>query len=544
MSSFFSSLKDKAQSAVNSAGLGRSDTTESSQADQTSSGGISGFMKSHGLEGIHHQLRTMQQQYSSSTTPVQKIVTTAKGIAIDYDCVSRDTHGYSKEMYLWGQIESEDLKDVTDRLAWLSYVHGSLAGTLANKINSSRTTFKHLRDAENALAPRRNIRIGMQNQIAKMEHDQRKDQQQRMAELKVQLQKNEEEDAVMEKDIEISKRKAVRETEREKWEAIREFAEKLSMVAQAALAVVPALPSVPPSPSQPYQGENTTASVRASLQRALDSYSPGNISLIVANPTSADLKHTRSFGETHAQELSRIGETDAESANVSITPPPSTAAAPPPAPSNHTALPSSPNLSHSSGSPLSPLSKTVPIPSNPPRSPASAPYPGTTSPPLNPASLNQAPAPIPIPTTTSPIVAPNPTDPSIKVPSVTPTVAETGVPQTAGPDGPGPASGSLLDKRTSPPSATSPFASLPPPRSSATAEDEKKRLEREERERLLHGEATSGPVPSTAGFESAEDEKKRLEREERERLLRSDAPDASSKPPGEDDVELPPYQEF
>lgn len=62
----------------------------------------------------------------------------------------------------------------------------------------------------------------MQNQIAKMEHDQRKDQQQRMAELKVQLQKNEEEDAVMEKDIEILKRKAVRETEQEKWEAIRE----------------------------------------------------------------------------------------------------------------------------------------------------------------------------------------------------------------------------------------------------------------------------------------------------------------------------------
>ena len=38
---------------------------------------------------------------------------------------------------------------VTDRLAWLSYVHGSLAGTLANKIDSSRLSFKYLRDAEN-----------------------------------------------------------------------------------------------------------------------------------------------------------------------------------------------------------------------------------------------------------------------------------------------------------------------------------------------------------------------------------------------------------
>jgi molecular chaperone GrpE (heat shock protein) len=111
---------------------------------------------------------------------------------------------------------------VTDRLAWLSYVHGSLAGGLAEKVDSSRLTFKHLRDAENAQLPRRNIRTGLQNQIAKLEHDQKREQQQRLAELKVQLQKNEEEDATAEKDIEVLKRKAVRESEQAKWEAVRE----------------------------------------------------------------------------------------------------------------------------------------------------------------------------------------------------------------------------------------------------------------------------------------------------------------------------------
>ena len=122
---------------------------------------------------------------------------------------------------------------VTDRLAWLSYVHGSLAGTLATKLDSARGSFKHLRDAENALAPRRNIRIGLQNQIARIEHDQKKDQQQRLAELKVQLQRNEEEDAVAEKDIQILKRKAIRDTEQEKWEAVRE----VSICASRAAAI-------------------------------------------------------------------------------------------------------------------------------------------------------------------------------------------------------------------------------------------------------------------------------------------------------------------
>jgi hypothetical protein len=60
-----------------------------------------------------------------------------------------------------------------------------------------------------------------------------------------------------------------------------------------------------------------------------------------------------------------------------------------------------------------------------------------------------------------------------------------------------------------------------------TAEEEKARLQREERERILH---SSNPPASTtepsaqsgsgsAAYESAEDEKQRLEREERERYV-------------------------
>ena len=111
---------------------------------------------------------------------------------------------------------------VTDRLAYLNSVHGSLSLTLANELNTSRQAVKKLRDAERALEPRRKARADVETQIARIEHDQKKEQQQRLAELKVQLQRNEEEDATAEKDIQVLKRKAIRETEQEKWEAIRE----------------------------------------------------------------------------------------------------------------------------------------------------------------------------------------------------------------------------------------------------------------------------------------------------------------------------------
>lgn len=46
-------------------------------------------------------------------TPVQRIITTQKGIALDYDGLAGDTQAHSKELYMWGQSEEADIKDGT-----------------------------------------------------------------------------------------------------------------------------------------------------------------------------------------------------------------------------------------------------------------------------------------------------------------------------------------------------------------------------------------------------------------------------------------------
>ncbi|KAH9898049.1 Eisosome component PIL1-domain-containing protein, partial [Cubamyces lactineus] len=484
MQGLFSSLADKAQSALNSTPLGRSSQSNDGGSGQSSGSG--GILKSHAFESIQHQLRTFQQQYSSSVTPVQKIITAQKGVALDFDSVGRDAHAHSKELYTWGQIEDEDIKDVTDRLAWINYIQGSLAMTLAHQIDAARAPFKALRDAENSLSGRRNIRASFQNQIARIEHDQQRGMEQKLAELKRQLRKAEEDDAPLEKEVVLLKRKAVRESERLKWEAMREYGEKLALVAQAAAAILPALPDIPPSQARPYSGAQLTASVRTTLQQALDNYRPGDSTLYLREPTAADLNRsdTRSFGETHAKELARINTADPHTqSNIPVTPPATSHGTPPQAPS-HTANIAPPPSS-------SPIVGPVNIPK------ASTPPQGTASPPLNPATLNQAPAPIPIKVgSPSAVVAPDPAEPGLKVPSVTPTVAETGMPKSAGPDGPGPASGSLKDlKQPSPATAN--------PAGAQGAE-------------TLPGYApgsSSQPVaPEKPQYESAEEEKKRLER--------------------------------
>jgi septal ring factor EnvC (AmiA/AmiB activator) len=111
---------------------------------------------------------------------------------------------------------------VTDRLAYLNFVQGTLTTTLAAKLDAARAPFKSLRDAETAIAPRRTIRTSLQNQIARLEHDLQKSQDKKLIDLREQLRKAEMEDAGQEHEIEVLKRKAVKESERLKWEAIRE----------------------------------------------------------------------------------------------------------------------------------------------------------------------------------------------------------------------------------------------------------------------------------------------------------------------------------
>jgi len=339
------------------------------------------------------------------------------------------------------------------------------------------------------------------------------------------------------------------------------------LLSQAAPPIIAALPALPPTPETPYAGAQTTGAVRASLQRALDNYKTGHIHL--AHQLSAsDLSRsdTRSFGESHASELSNIH---------------------------------SEASAHPAVEPTLPSASLLPV--GPSLAPAASPHIDSAPPPINPNALNQVPTQLP---SVSPVPVPTASH-GTSLPAITPTIAETGDPVSAGPKGPGPASGSLHDikhaSETSGPrtdghpasQGPAPGITQPTPVVAAaipvvkheSAEEEKKRLAatypqqssstvvpaqptpkvavptpvvkhesaEEEKKRLAtaysqqsSSTAAPAPGPSTSapspGHETAEEEKKRLEREERERMLRAHiAPDV---PPKDGDEDLPPYQEL
>ncbi|KZW02011.1 hypothetical protein EXIGLDRAFT_736741 [Exidia glandulosa HHB12029] len=531
MSRFFNQLADKAQSAINASPLAghlppsvtnalNSQTTGSQQQPSVQTGGApvgspaGGSGRHYAIENLQHSFKKMQVQYGHQTEDVkqlQMIVTAQKGVALDHQAVARDTKGLSKELFNWGQKEKDDVKDVTDRLAWINFVHGGLSATLGQALEASRAPLKAVRDAEENLFPRRNTRKGVHLQIQQIKTESKSSQAERkIAELTAQLKKLEAEDEAAERELEILKRSALREMEAKKWAALREYSEKVLLLSQASELLLAELPSVPPHQGMPYNGTLKTASVRAALQRALDNYKTGHINLPAHDNNAAD-SDVRSFGETHASELSSIASAStvsfASGPPATVTPPAGTAS-------------TAPSAFPTSMAPVAAVGRSTSGQSQSSQSP------------LDPATLNNAPA--PIPGSEPPVTDPTPSTaapPAVTSPVPTgPTVAETGVPLAAGVGGPGPASGSLAHGRvTESPQATLDTTTAPSTGVSAVG------------------------VGSSSTYESAEDEKKRLEREERERVLRGgaqqsftdgDAFPEASRTKEEDAGGPPPYQPY
>ena len=73
------------------------------------------------------------------------------------------------------------------------------------------------------------MRVGLRLQINRLEHEQQKGTEKRLADLRDQLKKIEADDQPAEREIEVAKRKAVRESEQLKWNALREVCSSTSI---------------------------------------------------------------------------------------------------------------------------------------------------------------------------------------------------------------------------------------------------------------------------------------------------------------------------
>jgi uncharacterized protein YdcH (DUF465 family) len=127
---------------------------------------------------------------------------------------------------------------VSDRLGFLNYTAASLTTTLSEKLNTARLPLKELRDNDVAITQKHSVHTGLEQQISRVENSREKGYEKRLAELKEQLAKAKSDDEPAEKQHDILLRKALRESELVKFQALREVIE----IVWARLTIVSSLP--------------------------------------------------------------------------------------------------------------------------------------------------------------------------------------------------------------------------------------------------------------------------------------------------------------
>lgn len=113
---------------------------------------------------------------------------------------------------------------VTDRLAYLNFVQGSLVSVLSDRLDEARAPLKKLREAQAALSPRRSQRASIEAQVRTLQTNSnaKPGSEARIKELQDTLSKHNADDAPVEREVAELRRKAIKESEEMKWEAFRE----------------------------------------------------------------------------------------------------------------------------------------------------------------------------------------------------------------------------------------------------------------------------------------------------------------------------------
>ncbi|KZO95013.1 hypothetical protein CALVIDRAFT_555983 [Calocera viscosa TUFC12733] len=183
--------------------------------------------------------------------------------------------------------------------------------------------------------------------------------EQERAELAAALQHGEAEDGELEGCVARARREGGRESGRAKWLAVAQYyAQKMLLLARGAEQLVELIPPAPTGaptaanialahPSE-YAGAQQTADVKSAVQHALDTYSPGELQPLppLGQVLSRAASDRRSFGETHLPQLAP----DQQQPMSALNPPTSGLTAPPPS----AILPQPGRIVAHSGSPSGP----------------------------------------------------------------------------------------------------------------------------------------------------------------------------------------------
>ncbi|KAM0755725.1 hypothetical protein T439DRAFT_10792 [Meredithblackwellia eburnea MCA 4105] len=221
---------------------------------------------------IRQQMTAHNPRQQAETLKLQLALKAAGGVAQNLESLGREEQLYSKNLFQWGKDEDgEDLKDLTDRLAYLIFKSAEVQKAQAERIKQSRLALKDVRNFENELQPRRAKRAALAAKLQQLKTSSKTAGSQ-VQQVEADLAQLTQEEETFSESLAVLKRQKLHEAFRVHFEGQREMGEKLAVIAGYAEVLLNGMETS--GVGKDYDGMEKTAAVRASVAEKLDAYNP------------------------------------------------------------------------------------------------------------------------------------------------------------------------------------------------------------------------------------------------------------------------------
>jgi hypothetical protein len=196
-----------------------------------------------------------------------------KNVMRSMELVGRERMEVAQQLSIWGEGCDEDVSDVTDKLGVLIYEIGELEDQFVDRYDQYRVTIKSIRNIEASVQPSRDRKQKITDQIAQLKY--KEPNSPRIVVLEQELVRAEAESLVAEAQLSNITREKLKAAFTYQFDAIREHAEKVAIIAgygKHLLELVDDTPVTPGETRNAYDGYEASKAIIQDCEDALTNW--------------------------------------------------------------------------------------------------------------------------------------------------------------------------------------------------------------------------------------------------------------------------------
>ncbi|KAK7681285.1 Eisosome core component [Cerrena zonata] len=202
-----------------------------------------------------------------------QLIKMEKNLMRSIEITARERKDVAKQLSLWGEVNDDDISDITDKLGVLIYEIGELEDQFIDRYDQYRITVKSIRDIEGSVQPSRDRKQKITDQIAYLKY--KDPQSPKINVLEQELVRAEAESLVAEAQLSNITREKLKTAFNYQFDSIREHAEKIALIAGYGKALLELLDESPVTPGETraaYDGYEASKQIIIDAENALASW--------------------------------------------------------------------------------------------------------------------------------------------------------------------------------------------------------------------------------------------------------------------------------